>query len=142
MRQKSKNMKKPVLWSIFLILAVPMCKGQQRAIPLCNLLKTPNQYDHKLVETSGFIYADTHSTGIRETSCEGGIVIRYDLNAAPQGFVDGIEAKRGRLDNRPLKVTVKGRFHAHAHGPLGELRRLEVMKIIKWEFVDSRVPDP
>lgn len=114
--------------------------GQRSATDVCDLLKSPRRYDHKTVIAAGFVYADIHSTGIEGEGCSGGVVIRYDLKSAPRGFVNGVEAKRGRLDTRRFKVTVEGKFHARVPGPLGYFRRIEVTKVLSWEFVDEKQP--
>ncbi len=114
--------------------------GQRSTTDVCDLVKSPRRYDHKALIATGFAYADIHSTGIEGEGCSGGVVIRYDVKSAPSGFVKGIEAKRARLDTRRFKVTVEGKFSARVPGPLGHLRRIEVTKVISWEFLDEKQP--
>jgi hypothetical protein len=109
----------------------------QEPMGVCGLLKSANRYDHKTVVVSGFVYADHHWTLIEEKGCSGGIVISYDSDLAPHDFVDGVEAKRGRFASRPFQVTVEGKFSSRVKGPLGYLRRIEVTKVLHWEFADA-----
>jgi hypothetical protein len=119
---------------------VSSAPGQRAATDVCDLVKSPRRFDHQTVTADGFVYADIHTTGIEGDGCSGGVVIRYDLKSAPSDFVSGVEAKRGRLDLRRFKVTVEGKFHARVPGPLGYFRRIEVTKVLSWEFVDEKQP--
>lgn len=125
---------------LVLLAMVDVAHGQPSVINVCDLLKSPKRYDHKTLVATGFVYADIHSTGIEGEGCSGGVVIRYDVNSTPPGFVNGIEAKRGRLDRRRFKVTVEGQFYAQVPGPLGYIRRIEVTKVVNWGFVEEKTP--
>lgn len=129
--------------AFFLLLFLAMgdaAHGQSSVIKICDLLKSPERYDHKTLVTTGFVYADIHSTGIEGEGCLGGIVIRYDVNSVPSAFVKGIEAKRGRFDTRRFKVTLQGKFDARVRGPLGYIRRMDVTKVVNWAFVEGNAP--
>ena len=125
------------LFAALSLLVVSVAHGQQQVTNICDLLRSPKHYDHKTVIVTGFVYADIHSTGIEGQGCSGGVVIRYDANSAPNDFVKGVEAKRGRLDTRRFKVTVEGKFFARVPAPLGHIRRIEVTKVLHWGFVDE-----
>lgn len=135
------RMKTVRLFAFLTIVLGSVAHVQASITSVCDLLKSPRRYDHKTVIATGFIYADIHSTGIEGEGCAGGIVIRYNVNSVPRGFVNGVEKKRGRLDTRRFKVTVKGKFHAHvSHGQLGYIRRIEVTKVLDWSFADEERP--
>ena len=125
-----------VLW--FLMTGVTYCTARAPELNICELVKSPEQYDRKIIVLTGLVYADIHSTGIRGEECQEGVIIRYDVNSAPPGFVDGIEVKRGGLDARPFRVKVKGKFFARVKGPLGYLRRLEVTNVLDWQFIGQK----
>jgi hypothetical protein len=129
-------MKKRLALCALLCLAFVSVEGQT-PIDVCGLLKSAKLHEGKTVTATGFVFADRHSTGIGGEGCSGGIVIRYDSGRVPRDFVDGVEAKRGRFDSRPFNVTVEGKFSSHVRGPLGYLRRIEVTKVLHWEFVDA-----
>lgn|ERR1700686_4509859 len=120
------------------LVLVSSAHAQQPPTAVCDLVKSPRRYNHKAVIAAGFVYADIHSTGIEGEGCSGGVVIRYDVKSVPSGFVNGVEAKRGRLDKRRFKVTLEGKFDARVPGRLGYFRRIEVMKVLSWEFVDDK----
>src|SRR5256885_1727750 len=91
--------------------------GQESRVDVCDVLKSAKQFDGKFVVVSGFIYAGGHSEGIGGEGCSGGLTISYDMGSMPQDFVSAITDKRLRLDLRPLKVTVKGRFRRRVPAP-------------------------
>jgi len=122
--------------ALMLCLTFVSVEGQT-PIDVCGLLKSAKQHDGRTVIVTGFIFADRHSTGMSGEGCFGGIVIRYDSDLAPHDFVDGVEAKRGRLDSRPFKVTIEGQFSSHIRGRLGYFSRIEVTKVLHWEFVEA-----
>jgi len=126
------------LLTVLAMIMSGTAKGQQSVMNVCELIKTAKRYDHKTVVVTGFVHADIHWTGIKGEGCSGGVVIRYDFDSAPRDFVNGVEARRGRLDTRPFKVTVEGKFHARVPAPRGYIRRIEVTKVLDWEFVDGK----
>ena len=92
--------------------------------------------DHALRAAGG------HSEGIGGDRCSQGLTISYDMGSMPQDFVSAITDKRLRLDLRPLKVTVKGRFRRRVPAPLGYVSRIEISKALSWEFVGEKTtPD-
>jgi len=116
--------------------------GQESPVDVCDVLKSAKQFDGKFVVVSGFIYAGGHSEGIGGDRCSQGLTISYDMGSMPQDFVSAITDKRLRLDLRPLKVTVKGRFRRRVPAPLGYVSRIEISKALSWEFVGEKTtPD-
>jgi hypothetical protein len=120
------------------VLLFSAAGSQESPVDACELLKAAKRYDGKTVVVSGFIYGDQHSQGIGGEGCSGGIVVRYDIDSMPHDFVSAVFDKRLRLDLRPLKVTVKGRFRTHVSAPLGYISRIEVSKALSWEFIGQK----
>jgi hypothetical protein len=129
-------MKRLILWILIPVFFFPAAEGQE-PLDVCGLLKSAKLHDHKTVIVSGFVYADHHWTLIEGKGCSGSIVLGYDSGSVPHDFASGVETKRGRFDSRPFNVTVEGKFNSHVHGPWGNLRRIEVTKVLHWEFVDA-----
>jgi len=128
-----------ILVSMFMISAAG---GQESPMEVCDLLKSAKQFDGKVVVVSGLIYAGEHSEGIGGEGCAQDLTISYDIDSMPHDFVSAITDKRLRLNSRPLKVTVKGRFRRRVPAPLGHVSRIEISKALSWQFIGEKTtPD-
>lgn len=128
-----------ILWFFVSMLFLVAAEGQE-SMDVCALVNAAKQYDGKTVVATGFIRADHHLTGIQGEGCSRVIVIRYDRDMVPQEFADGIEDKRLRLDPRRFNVTVEGKFESKVRAPLGYISRIEITKVLHWEFVGGKTP--
>jgi hypothetical protein len=122
---------------VALVFLCPVSEGGLPTLDVCGLLKSPGPHNRKTVIVTGLILADRHSTGIVGDGCNEGIVIGYDVDSQPKQFVDGIEDKRQKLDPRPFKVTVEGKFSDHVRAGLGYISRIDVTRALHWKFIDG-----
>ncbi len=126
-----------ILWAFVSIFSLAPAKGQESE-DACALVKSAKQYDGKTVVVTGFARVDRHLTALQGEGCSQVIVIRYDRQSVPHEFADGIEDKRLKLDPRPFKVTVEGRFESKVKAPLGYISRIEVARVLRWNFVGEK----
>lgn len=122
---------------VLLIVPVTAVTQGQESMDVCSLVKSAKQYDGKTVVVSGFARADRHLTGIQGDGCPC-VIISYDAESVPHEFANGIEDKRLKLDLRPFKVTVEGKFKRRVKAPLGYVSRIEVDKVLYWEFIGEK----
>jgi len=139
---------KPLTTAVFLVAAFwsnlglsaqtkPQHNGKPNTLSVCELLEHAKQYEGRVVTVRGRVIADMHSTAIAEDACGRAVVIRYDVKAQPEAFVEGVEAKRGLMDKRPFVVTVMGRFKARVRGSFGYFSRVEVSRALEYKFVQD-----
>jgi hypothetical protein len=105
---------------------------------ICKVIAAPALFDGRVIVVYGFIYAGGHDEGIEGDTCSRGAAISYNIDSMPKDFVSAITDKRLRLDLRPLKVTVEGRFRKRVPARLGHVSRIDVSKALSWEFVGDK----
>jgi len=129
-------MKGLFLWVLVVVPVIAVAEDQ-KSIDVCSLLRSGKQYDGKTVVVSGFVRADRHLTGIQGDGCPC-VIISYDRESVPHEFTNGIEDKRLKVDSRPFKITVEGKFKRRVKAPLGYVSRIEVDKVVHWEFIGEK----
>jgi hypothetical protein len=111
-------------------------------VDLCTLLSHPVQYTGKRVRVTGFVYADRHVTAVGSDKCDGLLVLRYDNKALPPNFISGVEAKRGKRDNRPFRVIIQGKIERPVCRELGCLTRIAVTRVVDAKFSEPLPTKP
>jgi len=114
----------------------------EEQIGVCELLRSAKVLDGRIVTVTGLVKADQHLKGLVENGCSGGVVMIYAVDRMPPEFVAAITDKRLRLDLRPLKVSVRGRFKSHVPGQLGYTSQIEVRQALSWEFIGEKSAAP
>ena len=133
-------MTKAILLIFVSVCLVSPGKSQDKAMDVCTLLRSAKSHEGKIVLVTGFITADQHSTAIGSEGCYRHVIVRYKSDSQPHDFVAGVEDKRLKLDPRPFRVTVEGRFQRRVRGPLGYFSRIEVTRALSWEFIGEKKP--
>jgi hypothetical protein len=110
-------------------------KPPPASISVCELLENSKKYDGHIVTVRGIVMAERHSTALNGSECERAVVIRYDLDSQPEGFLTAVEAKRYKRDTRTLEATVMGRFKSRVRARLGYVSRIDVTNVLDYKFV-------
>lgn len=92
--------------------SIAVCQQEAIRVSLEDILKAPNQYHNKLIETHGFLLQEFENSGLYSTSSWRGT---KGIWITP---VNGLHIEREKTNRRYVVVT--GVFDANQNGHLGQ----------------------
>jgi hypothetical protein len=110
---------------------------QPVAHSVCALLKQQDFYDGKEVSVESLLVAGRHGAVLAGKTC-GRIYISHEAGQTegkwPQ-FDDALVKKATGLETRPLKVNIRGIFHARVAYGKTTIRQIEVLEVLDVSFL-------
>jgi hypothetical protein len=107
---------------------------------VCEVVKNPQHFDGKPVVVESTIVADLHATVLQGRSCGRGLYLSFAAKESPpkwRELGDAVAAKSSGLDNRILRVKVRGIYHSNLKAGARHIRQLEMTEVLEVQFENT-----
>lgn len=123
---------------LFLSFSNPQPRPSEATIhTVCAVVQHPKRWEGQTISVTSFVAASQHDMVLTGAECGKGIYMSHESgkqNGKWPEFDDALVRKATGLDNRPLKVTVRGIYHSHVPHGTTTIRQLEVLDVLDVSF--------
>jgi hypothetical protein len=112
---------------------------------VCAVVQHPELWDGHTVTIMSSVVASRHGVVLTGAECGKGVYISHESgkqNGKWPDFDEAIVRKATGLDDRPLRVTVRGIYHSHVSYGTTTIRQLEVLDVLDVSFAEAIPTSP